>query len=696
MKYAHTIQNENSDCGVAVLETVLNQLDLKKIQLSKSLGEILKNKKYDEQGLSLYDIKVVLEKYGVSSDCYEVIDFEELRGQRAPQIITIKKSGLPHYCVIHAFKENTLVLSDPSEVNVFEKSIEEIKEDFSGYAVCIDEVSKVTKISKTRSYPEEVVYRSLREIPTKEKFLSISALLFSMFLPIIATYGLEYLSGKYVSTLTVSTISLIGCFVGVLIVIYFYLMRYNTRFKIELGNKIEQKVLTRFFESKLNDTTAKANLDNLTGYFWNCINATQGLLEKFYLIVHILFSIILVVLLAKYSFLLAANLLFWSIVFYVFIRPYIQKICLSYKGFIAHSNILSGTFEESIRTTLDINVFSKKTDTEKNFQFRLSDYFGTKLELGDTDTIISAIMEGTRILMMLTHFILYAYLFKTNHLDLLAGVASGIYVLYIATTGLNSLFGSYLSYEKSKEAIQYIETKNDFEEKEEQEIKNIEVECIRELRLTDICFSYEGNKVLQNQNYHFTSGNLYSIVGKNGVGKSTLIKLICGLIDNQEGEFIINMQTKLNSMKQTNILEHISYYSTEMDVYGQSIENNILFNVFNPKNKMDEPLNPEYFDQMNVEQTIDSLVTSSGRNISQGQKQKLLLLRTLNKEADIYIFDEPTGNLDQETKQSFMSIVQALVKDKKKIVLIITHDENIIEQADKTYTLKEGEASENG
>lgn len=587
MKYAHTIQNENSDCGVAVIATVLDQLSLKKIQLSKSLGEILKYKKYDEQGLSLYDIKVVLEKYGVSSDCYEVIDFEELRGQKAPQIITIKKAGLPHYCVIHEFKEDTLLLSDPAEVNIFEKSIEEIKEVFAGYAVCIEEVSKVTRISKTRSYPEEVVFHSLKEIPTKEKILSVTALLFSMFIPIIATYGLEYLSGKYIATLNISTISLIGMCVGVLILIYFYLMRYNTKFKIELGNKIEQKVLTRFFESKLNDTTAKANLDNLTGYFWNCINATQGLLEKFYLIVHILFSIILVALLAKYSFLLAANLLFWSMLFYIAVKPYIQKVCLNYKGFIAHSNVLSGTFEESIRTTLDINVFSKKAETENNFQDRLVNYFGTKLELGDTDTIISAIMESIRILMMLTHFMVFAYLFKTNKLDLLAGVASGIYVLYIATTGLNGLFGSYLSYEKSKEAIEYIETKNDFEEKDDQEIKAIGVDHIRDLRLIDICFSYDGNTVLRNQNYHFEAGNAYSIVGKNGVGKSTLIKLICGLINNQKGTFTINNQAKWSSMEHTNILESISYYSTEMDVYGQSIENNILFNIFNTGNKLE-------------------------------------------------------------------------------------------------------------
>lgn len=94
---------------------------------------------------------------------------------------------------------------------------------------------------------------------------------------------------------------------------------------------------------------------------------------------------------------------------------------------------------------------------------------------------------------------------------------------------------------------------------------------------------------------------------------------------------------------------------------------------------------------MNLERETDSLVTSSGRNISQGQKQKLLLLRTLNKEADIYIFDEPTGNLDQETKQSFMNIVQSLVKNKNKIVIIITHDESIIDQTDEIYILKEGE-----
>ncbi|WP_426084879.1 ATP-binding cassette domain-containing protein [Enterococcus sp. LJL51] len=692
MKYAHSIQNETNDCGVAAIQTVLSQLKFKNTNLARNLEEILKYKKYSEKGLSLYDLQEVLGEYGVEADCYEVADFEELRSQRFPQIVTVKKDGLPHYCVIHEFNEGSVWISDPSELNVFKKEVGAFQKEFMGYAICIDEVEEKTpSFTINKSYPEQVIETALKEIPNGKKLFSMAAILAAMFLPLIATYGLEYLSGRYVDSMQTGTIALVACFVAVLIILCMNLMRYNARFKTDLSNVVEQKVLTKLFDKYLGDMDAKVGLDNLSGYFWNCITASQGLLERFYLIVHLFFSVLLVLALAKYSWLLAMNLCLWSFIFYLCSRLYIKKSCLNYKAFIANSNRLSGTFEESIRTTLDIQAFSKDKAAMQNFQNKLKEYFNTKLEMNDTDTIISALIDGTRTMMILTHFILFSFLFKTGHLNLLAGVVSGVYVLYIATSGLSGLFGSYFSYIKSREAIEYIEAKNDFDKEMAPETINIEEAAIKKIELEDVSFSYEEQQILRKGKYTFESGNIYSIVGKNGVGKSTLIKLLSGLLDNQEGSFRINSHKTMKTMKNTNIFDYIAYYSTEMEVYNQSVESNITYSVFD-EDKAALSANHYSFTSVAKDHQMDDLVSSSGRNISQGQKQKLLLLRTLNKEADIYIFDEPTGNLDVETREEFIATIHELTKKKDKLVLIVTHTEEIVKASDVVYQLNGGES----
>ncbi|MDW4608260.1 ABC transporter ATP-binding protein, partial [Escherichia coli] len=73
-------------------------------------------------------------------------------------------------------------------------------------------------------------------------------------------------------------------------------------------------------------------------------------------------------------------------------------------------------------------------------------------------------------------------------------------------------------------------------------------------------------------------------------------------------------------------------------------------------------------------------IDGKATNISQGQKQKILLMRSLSQEKDIYLFDEPTGNLDRNSTELFLNEVEKLVNE-EKIVIVVTHDKDVIARA---------------
>jgi len=77
----------------------------------------------------------------------------------------------------------------------------------------------------------------------------------------------------------------------------------------------------------------------------------------------------------------------------------------------------------------------------------------------------------------------------------------------------------------------------------------------------------------------------------------------------------------------------------------------------------------------------------NGENLSLGEKQKVLLSRCLNKDANVYIFDEPTTNLDQLSKRKFSDILLGLI-EQQKIVIVVTHDEDLKDIANHNLYLK--------
>ncbi|MEG2848280.1 MAG: ABC transporter ATP-binding protein [Bacilli bacterium] len=214
---------------------------------------------------------------------------------------------------------------------------------------------------------------------------------------------------------------------------------------------------------------------------------------------------------------------------------------------------------------------------------------------------------------------------------------------------------------------------------------NISIDKIKSLEFKSINVNINNTNILNDFNYLFKPGNIYVICGKNGKGKSTLLNLITGAIDDYEGTIFLN-DTNIKYLNSAYFKrENISFIGQDVFLLKDTIKNNICLNKKGINNScinyyMEFFNFKEYLHKHN--KTLDELIDD---NISGGEKQKIGLIRSSLKDSDLIIWDEPTSALDINTTQRVKEYILKVKKD--KIVIVVSHDEEILKISDYTINL---------
>ena len=209
------------------------------------------------------------------------------------------------------------------------------------------------------------------------------------------------------------------------------------------------------------------------------------------------------------------------------------------------------------------------------------------------------------------------------------------------------------------------------------------------LKLKDIYFSYEKNEpnILNKLNLTIHKGETLGLIGKSGSGKTTIIRILLGLIKPNKGELLIDDKI----IEQKNIQNYqnlFSYLSQENLFIPGSIKENIAFgeNNINEK-KLQEALRVtnclEFVDRL--ENNIEHKIIEDGKNFSIGQLQRLALARAIYFDNHILILDEPTSALDSESEKKFLELIDNF-KDQKTII-IISHKKETLKNCDNVYEI---------
>lgn len=309
----------------------------------------------------------------------------------------------------------------------------------------------------------------------------------------------------------------------------------------------------------------------------------------------------------------------------------------------------------------------------------MQSFFDSNISLVRKDIRMNTWIQIFNILISLSYFVLFFTFFKTGNLGSLESLGNGLLLLYLVTSNLQQIYSSWMTFRKSKNAISYIEDERQtFNTPSTKDV--LPISLVDSIEIRNLFFSYGEKEIFRDAAIHFEKGKVYGIHGDNGTGKSTLINIILGFLREQRIDIKIN-GTKIPTFYGTTIIDHVSYYSTDMSIYNNTVANNVNFSVF------DDTSGNHNRNQLNVNLPDDYVIAGEGSNISIGQKQKILLMRTLNRDREVYIFDEPTGNLDVESTNKFLNEI-GLLND--KIVILVSHQSNLLNKCDVVYDLKNG------
>lgn len=213
---------------------------------------------------------------------------------------------------------------------------------------------------------------------------------------------------------------------------------------------------------------------------------------------------------------------------------------------------------------------------------------------------------------------------------------------------------------------------------------------IKKIEFQNISFAYPGkkNKIIKNFSFEIKKKDKIAILGKTGVGKTTLLNLCSGLITPFDGKIIINNQTDL---KINNFFDKISYVSQSIYLADDTIAFNISLNRnLDKKNislienliyelDLQSILNP--YDQLNT------IVGEKGSKLSGGQIQRLGIARSLYRNPAILFIDEGTGSLDEIVEEKILEYLFEMMKE--RIVVFSTHRQKVLNYCNKVIQIKD-------
>ena len=216
-----------------------------------------------------------------------------------------------------------------------------------------------------------------------------------------------------------------------------------------------------------------------------------------------------------------------------------------------------------------------------------------------------------------------------------------------------------------------------------------------DISLEHIDFQYDQNrKILQDISLTIQPHQFVGIVGKSGSGKSTIAKLIMGYHRVQKGRLVIGQHVR-ESIIDSDFMNHVMYVTHDPMIFKGTVRENLdIFSKYTDEQLWSVLEKVRLAPFFKTQNGLDTFLQENGSNLSGGQKQRLNLARALLKDSDVYIFDEATSNIDVESENHILKMIQELAQI--KTVILITHRLQSVVECDNIYVLQQGKLVEQG
>lgn len=369
----------------------------------------------------------------------------------------------------------------------------------------------------------------------------------------------------------------------------------------------------------------------------------------------------------------------------IFTRIYIHK---KGKEKISLIQKLQSVTAESILTFPIIKAFSLEKIRDALFKTVNDAVYRLRVKVRVLNAAYVPLIEVLVVLLFVS-FIYFSTSFEVSKIGLVFAKMSTILIIaqrLLSKIGeLSSLIGN-IQFQLPSVALVYDLLHTDIEKEEIEPGDTFKV-LRDDIRFDAVSFAYDENQVLHDLNVVIPRGKMTAFVGPSGAGKSTIINMLIGFYKPGEGKILINGKS-LQEYSLKSWREKVGFVTQETLLFNMSIKENILLG----KQAATEEEVFEAAKQAAIHDFIltlpdkyDTQVGDRGMKLSGGQKQRIAIARAILRDPEIYIFDEATSSLDNESEKLIQKSIETL--GRKKTVIVIAHRLTTIENAHVVYDL---------
>jgi len=212
------------------------------------------------------------------------------------------------------------------------------------------------------------------------------------------------------------------------------------------------------------------------------------------------------------------------------------------------------------------------------------------------------------------------------------------------------------------------------------------------LTVDDLCFSYGSAEVLHNISFELKAGELMSVIGPNGVGKSTLFKCVLGILDDYSGEITVD-GNNMRSLSRREKAAAVAYIpQIHRPTFGYSVLDTVLMGLGRQVQTFSQPKKEHIDIAMDAIRRVgaEHLTQRDFSHLSGGEQQLVLIARAIAQHSGILIMDEPTSALDYGNQLRAMDLVRSLANEGYSVLMSTHNPQHAISYADTVLALNAG------
>ncbi len=632
MKKCLVRQQDESDCGSACLLSIIKYYD-GYVPFEQVKIDTMTN----INGTNFYYLKTAAEKYG-----FQVLGKKEkLENIKVPAICQIEDNGFNHFVVIYKI-DKEITIMDPAKglIKVNKKDFEEV---FTEKVLELYPRGNIIKYKKENHFLKIIKNIYLNNIKSILKTLLLVIIL--IILSLITSFNLLLIqNNKYIIFVFIIIISK---------VIINYFRNINVTL---LNNKINYSLLKTYTNKIINLPLKYLQLKK-PGDFINRINDLHTIKDFFTktlieIIINIIFFISTLIILFVLNKNLTVILFILSIIYITVVSLMNKKLYKQITTLIDAENIFTDRVVEYLNKittikTLKSSYFINNLDSDIKKSLNLKLDFDYKLS--KIDLVKNSFEELMLILILLLHFNI------TKNITS-AIIFISIYGYFLESIKFASDIMSSLLY--LKEIYYRISSVYDLD------LKKKTKKIGKDIEIKNLSFSYNKlDNVLDNLNLNINEGEKVLLEGANGSGKSTLLNIISGLYDYDHGN--VKVPSK------------VSYIDQKSELFRGSIIDNIILDKRFDKEKFKRLEKILYLKEIIKNKSLGyNTNLESISNLSGGERQKIIMARTLYQDFNLLIMDESLSQISKDIRSKILKNINKYYRD-KTIIYVSHYDDNI-------------------